>query len=121
MTHTVKVGGTEVPERRNGVVFSKDISLGNVLTMVAMLVSVVAGYGRLESRISILESADLAFSKSQEVNIAERNRQQNELRNDMRELRQDLKTLSTALLQAQVQSATAAAAVATANAKERHQ
>lgn len=99
--------------------FSKDISLGNVLTMVAMLVSVVAGYGRLESRISILESADLAFEKNRDANVTERNRQQNELRNDLREVRQDLKTLSTALLQAQVQSATAAAAAAAAQgAKE---
>lgn len=94
MPHTVQTGdGVEVPERRHGVVFSKDISLGNMLTMGAMLVSVVVGYGRLETRITVLEAAELAREKNVAVEYASRMQYQGEMKQDLREIRQDIKAL----------------------------
>ncbi|MFM6926985.1 MAG: hypothetical protein ACKOX6_00885 [Bdellovibrio sp.] len=98
MPHTVQAGSGEViPERRNGVVFSKDISLGNVITVLAMLVSVVLGYGRLETRITVLEAAELVREKNAAVENASRLQYQSELKQDLREIRQDLKGLNTAV------------------------
>jgi hypothetical protein len=98
MPHTAQAGNGEViPERRNGVVFSKDISLGNVITVLAMLVSVVLGYGRLETRITVLEAAELVREKNAAVENASRLQYQSELKQDLREIRQDLKGLNTAV------------------------
>lgn len=74
--------------------FSKDISLGNIITIVGMLVSVVLGYGRLETRITVLEAAELVREKNSAVEIASRTQQQAEVKSDLRELRQDIKALN---------------------------
>lgn len=95
MPHSANVNGEVIPERRTGVVFSKDISLGNVITLIGMLVSVVLGYGRLETRITVLEAAELVREKNTAIEVAERTRQQTEVRQDLREIRQDIKALGT--------------------------
>lgn len=75
--------------------FSKDISLGNLLTLLAMLVSVVVGYGRLESRITVLEAAEIAREKSAAIETSSRLQYQGEMKSDLREIRQDIKMLSS--------------------------
>lgn len=98
MPHTVKLPeGEVVPERRGGVVFSKDISLGNIITLGTVLVSVVMGYGRLETRITVLEAAELAREKNVAVEYASRIQYQTEMKQDLREIRQDIKNLGSAV------------------------
>lgn len=106
MPHTAVTPEGPIPERRGGIVFSKDISLGNVITIVGMLVSVVLGYGRLETRITVLEAAELVREKNTAVDIAERTRQSVELKQDLRELRQDIKSLSSTVVQVNTQPRT---------------
>lgn len=79
--------------------FSKEISLGNVITILGLLVSVVWGYGKLESRVALIEASELSREKTILVDVAERTRQQNEMRQDLREIRQDLKALNTSIIE----------------------
>jgi hypothetical protein len=60
-----------------------------------MLVSVVVGYGRLETRITVLEASDIAREKSTAVETASRMQYQLEMKQDVREIRQDIKTLGS--------------------------
>lgn len=89
---------TRPEERRDGVNFSKEISLGNILTVVSMIASMIFGYGKLDTRVSVLEAAEIAREKGDVADIGERNRQALEVKQDLREIRQDIKGLGAAVL-----------------------
>ena len=85
-------------ERREGVNFNKEISLGNILTIVSMIASMIFGYGKLDTRVSVLEAADMGRQKSEISDTTERNRQAAEVKQDLREIRQDIKGLGTSIM-----------------------
>jgi hypothetical protein len=69
------------------MVFLKEVSLGNVLTLLGMAGIVMLGFAKLQTRLTLLEAANTV-----------RTQQIVDLRNDIREARQDIKTLVTVLL-----------------------
>lgn len=75
------------PERRHGLVWEKSISLGNVLTMIGMVVCMFVWGGRLEGRVAILESADISRKEAATMQRAVEDQRAAETRQDFREIR----------------------------------
>lgn len=86
-----------IPERSSGPVWDKSISLGNVLTIVAMAASMFLGYGKLDTRISVLESSDAERKAAMITEANAQNLQRSEVRQDLREIRQRLDALKDAV------------------------
>lgn len=77
--------------------WDKSISLGNVLTIIAMAASVFVGYGKLDTRISVLEASEIVREKSAATELAAQNLQRSEVRQDLRDIRTELKSLADAV------------------------
>jgi hypothetical protein len=71
--------------------FNKEVSLGNVLTILALIGTITVGYAKLETRLSLLEA-------SEQIRVL----QGREIKQDMRELRTDMKTLIATILKEQI-------------------
>lgn len=77
--------------------WDKSISLGNVLTIIAMAASMFLGYGKLDSRISVLEASDIDRKATAATEANAQNIQRSEVRQDLREIRQRLDALKDAV------------------------
>lgn len=77
--------------------WDKSISLGNVLTIIAMAASMFLGYGRLDTRIAVLEEADRVKEKASAIESIAQSAQRSEVRQDLREIRQRLDALKDAI------------------------
>ncbi len=82
-----------IPERRQGLVWDKSISLGNVLTIVMMAATMFIWGGRQDGRIAVLESAEVARKEATAIQIAAENARAAETRQDFREIRQMIEAL----------------------------
>jgi len=82
-----------IPERRQGLVWDKSISLGNVLTIIMMAATMFIWGGRMESRISVMETSEMARKEASAIQIASENARAAETRQDFREIRQMIEAL----------------------------
>lgn len=82
-----------IPERRQGLVWNKSISLGNVLTIIMMAAAMFIWGGKMEGRISIIESSDIARKEAAAIQLAAENARAAETRQDFREIRQMIEAL----------------------------
>jgi hypothetical protein len=69
------------------MIFNKEITLGNILTMIVLVGTVLLGFARFQTRLSVIELSEQA-----------RLQQGQEIKQEMKEMRRDMKTLITELL-----------------------
>lgn len=77
--------------------WDKSISLGNILTMLAMIASVFMGYGRLDTRVSLIEESQKTADKNSANDAVTKAQQQLEVRQDLREIRQRIDSLTDSI------------------------
>lgn len=91
------IAAKSIPERRAGFVMDKTVNLANVLTMASALVVGGVFLSKMDTRVTVLENAEISRKENLVVSSAAAETQRLEIKQDLREIRQDIKALTAAV------------------------